>query len=748
MTQSDQSSTPDENKLPEAAVQVQELIEKTKFQLLTEPAMALDIALENCKVAAEINTPDLIALSLLMLGLVYTAIDDPASARASFEHAEKHYTVIQPARAADVLMEFARNCSIAGDYDTALEYLDRAMDYCHRYGLRAKEADCLNRSGIVHAQHQNYDLAFKCFHTAIVIADEENKPIARANAWINLGNLYRLLGEFSKALGYSSKALALSTSIDMPKLIMLCLNNIGIIYTELGEHSDALEYFLRCEMYLNNEMPDNDKNYSNTISNIGNLYEKLGNFEKALEYHERALNNRRKIGDRQGEASSLHNLGVMYVAMGEYETGLEYATQSLAIREILDDPLDLALSLNCTGNALDYLGRFDEAISHHLRSIALADKAGDRINKAYYLLGLGSAYLHKGTCDQAMECLRKALALAEDIGARPIVSEIFHEMANTYRALGDLQSALEYFERYHQTEKDTYKVINSQKMRNLQILHEVEQTRKETEIYRLKNVELASAFNELEETNRQLQAVNTEKNELMNIVAHDLKNPLSSIMMLADILRNDNTLTPEEVMDFSDNILTSSERMFNLITNLLDVNAIENRLDDLIVFPFDVVPIVQYTARQFQSRAAKKDIILHEIYEQPSIHVVAEEDSMLQILDNLVSNAIKFSPTGKNIWLAVRYSIDPSAPEAQMVRIEVRDEGPGLSEDDKSKLFQKFTPLSAQPTAGEHSTGLGLSIVKRLIESMKGKVWCESEAGSGATFIIELPPPAPDTPEA
>lgn len=744
MTPSEQATAPAEQEQSEKTAKVHRLLESITFQLQTDKTAVLPHAQEAYTLALDLNKPALIALSLLMLGLVYQANNNLAVARAHFEQAEKYYMSLPYTEIPDTLMLFARSGSLAGSYDTALEYLDLTLDFCRSYRLRDKEAECLNRCGIVHAQHNNYDLALDSFQQALKISTELNLHKIRTNSLINFGNMYRILGDFAQALDFSTRALLTATELNMPDMILLCLNNIGIIYTELGQHSDALEYLLRSESYLDELLTANPDSYSNTVNNIGNLYEKLENFEKALEYQQRALSIRRSVGDLPGEAASLHNLGVTYLAIGDYTKALEYATASLAIREALDNPVELALSLNCMGNSLDYLGKYDEAISYHLRSVALADKSGDRTNKGYFLLGLGSSYLHKGEHEQALECLNKALTIADELGARTLTIETLREIAYAYRAAGDLTTALECFEKYHDLERDIYKDINSQKMRNLQTLHQVEQTRKEAEIYRLKNVELAAALQELEETNRVLQTVNAERNELMNIVAHDLKNPLSSIMMLADILRNDKTLSQEEVTDFSDNILTSSERMFNLITNLLDVNSLENRLDDLQVSPFDVVPIVQYTAKQFMARAEKKNIVIHEVYEQPAMPVVAEEDALLQVLDNLVSNALKFSPAGKNIWLTVRHAVkdgDDGSP-LPVVHVEVRDEGPGMSEDDMAKLFQKFTQLSAQPTAGEHSTGLGLSIVKRLVEAMKGRVWCESTQGEGAAFIIEFPVPA------
>ncbi len=112
--------------------------------------------------------------------------------------------------------------------------------------------------------------------------------------------------------------------------------------------------------------------------------------------------------------------------------------------------------------------------------------------------------------------------------------------------------------------------------------------------------------------------------------------------------------------------------------------------------------------------------------------VVADANVMLQVFENLLSNAIKYSPPGKSIFVRLRRAVTG-------IRCEVQDEGPGLNAEDQRKLFGKFARLSAKPTGGEHATGLGLSIVKRMVEAMDGKVSCESEPGHGATFIVEFP---------
>jgi signal transduction histidine kinase len=145
--------------------------------------------------------------------------------------------------------------------------------------------------------------------------------------------------------------------------------------------------------------------------------------------------------------------------------------------------------------------------------------------------------------------------------------------------------------------------------------------------------------------------------------------------------------------------------------------------------------LVDDIVKEYQERAAQKGIILN-LQSGKDCTAHADKQALRQILDNLVSNAVKYSPQWKQVWIRCR---GHSKNEKQYVRVEIQDEGPGLTAEDHKSLFGKFARLSATPTGGENSTGLGLSIVKKLVELQDGRVWCESEAGKGALFILELP---------
>jgi signal transduction histidine kinase len=238
------------------------------------------------------------------------------------------------------------------------------------------------------------------------------------------------------------------------------------------------------------------------------------------------------------------------------------------------------------------------------------------------------------------------------------------------------------------------------------------------------------ALAELAAMNERLVHLNKEKNVFLGIAAHDLKNPLTAIMANAELLKIVND-EPGQVIRFAADIVAASTRMRDLITDLLDANAIEEGRFTSDLQPCDVSAMVERSAENYRFAAGKKQIDIH-VSASRGLRAKADPKAMMQILDNLVSNAVKYSPPKTTV--SVR-----TFPESDHVLIAVKDEGPGVSEEDQKKLFGKFTRLSARPTGGESSTGLGLSIVKHLVEAMAGTIQCQAVLGLGATFTLKLP---------
>lgn len=243
---------------------------------------------------------------------------------------------------------------------------------------------------------------------------------------------------------------------------------------------------------------------------------------------------------------------------------------------------------------------------------------------------------------------------------------------------------------------------------------------------------LQGTLADLSAANDKLTRVNKDKSEFLNIAAHDLKNPLSVISGYADLMRQIDGFTDEEITQHSTEILSSANRMLDIITNLLDVQAIEEGKMNLKVEPCPIEDLTTQLVRDYSQAAEKKQIDIRVSVPEDIPSFKGDCSAVFQILDNLFSNAIKYSPPGSKVDLATR-------SDGKVCIVEVIDEGPGLSKEDQQKLFKKFSRLTPQPTGGESSNGLGLWIVNRMAESMCGRVYCKSVLDEGSTFGLVLP---------
>jgi signal transduction histidine kinase len=231
-----------------------------------------------------------------------------------------------------------------------------------------------------------------------------------------------------------------------------------------------------------------------------------------------------------------------------------------------------------------------------------------------------------------------------------------------------------------------------------------------------------------------LQRANGFKNEILGTVAHDLKNPLGVILGRTEMLKELISTGASEggVIAQVDHIRDATKRLTTMVDHLIS-DAMQDAFDITIRRePVDVASLVQEVAEANQPLAINKQQTI-TVSAPPNIVTMCDTDRIREAIDNLMSNAIKYSPIGGKITVTVSH-------EGSDTIIGVTDEGQGLSPEDIGRLFGRFQRLSAKPTAGESSTGLGLSIVKRIIDMHGGEVTAESEGpGKGSTFTITLP---------
>jgi two-component system, sensor histidine kinase and response regulator len=231
-----------------------------------------------------------------------------------------------------------------------------------------------------------------------------------------------------------------------------------------------------------------------------------------------------------------------------------------------------------------------------------------------------------------------------------------------------------------------------------------------------------------------LKQLAEDKDELLGILAHDLKNYLGGMNMSARLLcRQTARFNDERLTQLSENILRTSAQSLAFVKEFL-ANAAADHGMALKPSAVNFAEAVSAAVQQFEEAARLKKIKFRTDFPPEAVIALADISALDQVLDNLVSNALKFSPPGKDIFLSVR-------PANDWAECLVRDEGPGFSVEDKDRMFRRYGRLSARPTGGEPSTGLGLSIVRKLVLGMGGELSCESNPGQGAAFTIRLPRP-------
>ena len=250
------------------------------------------------------------------------------------------------------------------------------------------------------------------------------------------------------------------------------------------------------------------------------------------------------------------------------------------------------------------------------------------------------------------------------------------------------------------------------------------------ELSRLNN-ELINRERELARKSAALERVSAEKSRVVAIAAHDLRNPLTIIAAYSDLLKLDNAVS-EEHRAYLDEIARSARFMMELVEELLDSARVESGQTAMTLQEIDLAEASRHAAVVNSIRAERKEIAIAFEQETAAAPISADPVKLRQIINNLVVNAIKFSPAHTTVTIRVRSTADRAI-------VAIEDRGVGIPQEKLTAIFEPFRTLGTSGTAGEQSTGLGLSIVKQLSDLHRATIHVESEEGRGSTFSVAFP---------
>jgi signal transduction histidine kinase len=247
-------------------------------------------------------------------------------------------------------------------------------------------------------------------------------------------------------------------------------------------------------------------------------------------------------------------------------------------------------------------------------------------------------------------------------------------------------------------------------------------------------LQITNQKEKIEQQNLELSNLNEEKSHLMSIIAHDIRNPLSSSISIAESIQSEMEEKHPEFVEYTEALIRSMWRINEMASKILEVRSEEQKRAQKERESVNLGNLIRDIENDYLQRARKKEITIN--VETTDVHASLDPMLTRQIIENLVSNAIKFSPLGRQVFL----SVEDKAGQAIVI---IKDQGPGFTDDDKLKMYTKFQRLSAIPTGGENSLGLGLSIVRKYIDQLDGEIHLESQQGKGARFTLSFGPTLP-----
>lgn len=671
--------------------------------------------------------------------------------------------------------------------EQSFRYAQRADELARKISYRNGVAMSEMNMGVALWKQGKLSEALDLYTKALKTYQETGNKKGITKALNNIGIVYDNRHQPDIAIRYYTDALKAAKETQDKGMQSFLLTNLGALHADTRQFDRALEYHLQ-GLKLKEELGDTKRLWSSVIG-IAVVYGQLKRYEEALAYYQRGRELARNIGDKEGETMVLVNITDIYIALGKHDEAIKSAKAAVEIGKTEKFLIVQEGALRALSNALEAAGQDKQALAYYKQFAAVRDSLfsqenNDKIAKMYaeyetqkkeqqikileqsrkldafwlYGLILGVVFLtlvivlllnryslkrrseliltekNAALSEANTEILRQQETLMEQSHniqlANTQLQETIVRLQYTNRELEEANAIKMKF--VHLATKDLANFLAALNNAS-QFLHddkEAMESKEQLTTLLQSTASMHAVMMDVLQTNVQLEKENEIKIKLLGLVAHDLRNPLTSILGLARLLLGGGLSKPN-AGELVTMIIAASENMYRLINDLLDNTALQMGKLELHLRPMNLTELCTDMIEQYQSDAERKQQHL-EVDFEPSCYIMGDWQRISQVIDNLLSNAIKYSPFDTKIIIRL-YKLDT------VIRLEVCDEGPGLTEDDKNKLFGFFQRLSARPTGGESSSGIGLASVKKIVELHNGYVRAESEFGDGTTFIVEIP---------
>ena len=605
--------------------------------------------------------------------------------------------------------------------------------------------DSLNNIAFTY-RRTNPKLSLEYAFKAYQLCQNIDYKLGLAESLHNMGSAKAVLGQLDKALDELVKASQIREELNDTQELVSTFNNIGYIYSELANDTKALEFYERALTYQ--ELAKNKSKAGIIYNNIGYVYVRAKNYDAALSYFNRALEFNREANDKRGESSTLSNIGLIYRARGDYKKGLKYHLDAYELGKSQNDRIGMTAMLRDIAEAYFLMNNNVEATNFALRSMLMANEFGLHGEERSTAGVLARIYEKRELYKEAAKYYKLESNLKDSlftIQRSDAVERIqaAYEIENKLKENDYLKKEQEINQRVIRVQTHVLRasvlfiiivvslllvilLVNKRMKCTLKEL-----TQRKNEITKQKET-IQQKVVALDEKNEELQSINSIKNKLFSVIAHDLKNPFNSIIGYSELLVNNfKNYSDDEVWSFLKIIHENGVKGNMLLDNLLQWSRMHTQTIQFLPVIGKLHKLVLDELYFFQPKVQEKNVEV-KIDIDDELEVFADSNMLKTIIRNLFSNALKFTPANGVI------SIN-ALSRSSSVLVSVSDTGQGIEPHIKDKLFTGEAGVTTANEDGEKGTGLGLMLCKDFVVKHKGEIWVESKPGEGSSFFFWLP---------
>ncbi|MBA4850018.1 ATP-binding protein [Emticicia sp. BO119] len=459
----------------------------------------------------------------------------------------------------------------------------------------------------------------------------------------------------------------------------------------------------------------NQKKLAVFYNNLGIIYRKEGKEDSAIIAYRKCLKIRENLNDAKGLTNLKINLSSLLINKKRYAQALKLTEENILYLYKNKSDTDLWYNLINKAGALEGLKRYNESHKYLENAMTLAKQLQSKEFEKLTYEQFSHAYANQKKFEEAFEYLKKSNLLKEEL----LTTE-------TNKKIAELRESFNANEREKQNQLLSVQIEVQKNKQNAYLIGIIALLLLSSVIVytyyknKSKNILISAQ-------NQKLKDLNTEKNHLISIVSHDLSTPFSTIKLWVNSL--DKTSTVKELEIIKINILKTVSHGLQTIKKILDID--KNELKEIDFVQIDLADLTRELVTLYEPILKQKKINFKVRVGHESETILSDKNMLFRLLGNLISNAIKFSNSNSEISLTTKET-------SQTFSFAIEDSGIGIEKSQLKNLFNRYSITSSKPTQDEDSTGLGLSIVKRLTDELGGEINVESETGKGTKFTVKF----------